>query len=155
MSRTSIIYVDPAVIERVEGKLGLVLTRSRASAIMLIDRSGLVLASAGDLPMHPDELGAIAAGTFQSMSVMIRASRAGEFIIRIPDNRSQMQFCDVDNRVFLLAFYGDPAAEEDIREGLRELAATARNSLTEEQTADRRIDNVSFIEQKLNQLFEK
>ena len=62
MSRTSIIYVDPAVIERVEGKLGLVLTRSRASAIMLIDRSGLVLASAGDLPMHPDELGAIAAG---------------------------------------------------------------------------------------------
>ena len=155
MSRTSILYVDPAILERVENKLGLILAETRASAILLIDRSGLVLASAGDPPLHPDELGAVAAGTIQSMSTMIRASHAAEFIVRIPENNSNLQFCDVDKRLFLMAYYADEDAEEEVRLALRELANAARNSLTEEQTTDRRIDNVSFIEQKLNQIFEK
>jgi hypothetical protein len=155
MARTSIIYVDPAVLERVESKLAVVLAQTHASAILLIDRSGLVLANAGDPPMHPDELGAVAAGTFQSMSSMIRASRAEEFIVRIPDNNANLQFCDVDKRVFLMAFYSDSRYEQAVREGLSDLANAARNSLTEEQTADRRMDNVSFIEQKLSQIFDK
>ncbi len=155
MTRTSIIYVDPAVLERVESKLATVLQGTHASAILLVDRSGLVLASAGDPPMHPDEMGAVAAGTFQAMSSMIRASRAEEFIVRIPDNNANLQFFDVDKRVFLLAFYSDSRDEQLVRDGMRMLANEARNSLTEEQTADRRIDNVGFIEEKLNQIFQK
>jgi hypothetical protein len=155
VGRTSIVYIDSAVLERVESKLGAVLHGTGATAILLIDRSGLVLASQGDMPLNPDDMGAVAAGTFSAMRTIIRASRDEEFIVRIPGNSLNLQFREVDHRVFLLAFYSDSGAEESVRSGLAELAEDACNSLTQDRTEDRRMDNLSFIGERLSDILEK
>ena len=153
MTRSNITYVDPRVLQKVESTLQGVLDGSHASGILLIDSSGAVLASRGELPMHPDQIGAVAAGMFGAMKTMIKATRADEFIVRMPQNGMNLQFHHVDKTVFLCAFYADPADESSVRAGMTELAAKARNTLTEDQTAGRRMGSVSFIEEKLNEIF--
>lgn len=155
MARTSIVYIDSTVLERVENRLDTVVRATGATAILLIDRSGLVLASLGDLPLAPDDMGAVAAGTFAAMRTMIRASRNEEFIVRIPGNNLHLQFKEVDQRVFLLAFYGDADTEAAVRQGLAELAEDARNSLTQDRTEDRRMDHLNFIEERLSDILDK
>lgn len=152
-SRSNITYVDPEVLEKVESRIQEILRQTRALAILLIDRSGLVLAAAGDPPLHPNQMGAVAAGVFSAMSTMIKASRAEEFTVYLRENHANFQFQHVDTGVFLCAFYADARDEELVRAGMKELSQYARNSITAEQTSEGRMDSELFIEEKLNELF--
>lgn len=146
-------FVDPAILSKVEANISRVLLETRCTAILLINRAGVVLAFAGEPPLHPNQIGAVGAGVYSSMSIIIRAARVESFSVRVPDNGSNLTFQTVDSGVFLCAFYSDAADQDKIQKELKQLARDARGALTIEQTADGRMENVSFITKKLNELF--
>lgn len=155
MASANITYVDPIVLERLEEQLALAQSTTCASAILLIEASGVVLACVGEPPLHPDQMGAVAAGISSAMGAMIRSSRIEDFIVRVPDISACLQFHHVDTRMFLCAFYSDSQSEPVMRTALKQLALHARNALSDDQTLDRPIDHISFIEEKLNELFQQ
>lgn len=154
MSRSKISYIDEKVLRQVEERIRAVLHDTHALAVLLIDRSGVVLSCAGDPPLHPEQLGALASGIFSAMSIMIKASRTDDFVVHIPGNQAHFQFQSVDDTVFLCAFYSDEHEDSRIRDQLKELARHATGSLSSEQSTGERLKSVSFIEEKLNELFD-
>lgn len=153
MTRSSIVYIDPTVLERVEARISETLETSRAGAVLLVDKSGIVLASAGEPPLHPEQFAAMAAGVYSAMNVMIKASRTEDFVVHLPQNNAHFQFQYVDLGLFLCGFYTDADDEEAVRSGLRQLAVDARQSIAGDQGESGKPDNVNFIEEKLNELF--
>ena len=153
MSPRNITFIDQQVLDLVESRIMRVLAETHATAILLIDQSGVVVAQAGTPPLHPDQMGAVASGVFSAMSAMIKASRAEHFVVRIPMNNANFQFHNVDGRLFLCAFYGSGQDEAAVEKGLTTLATEARNSLTDKKSGEWQADNISFIQDKLNELF--
>lgn len=148
----NLVYVNSDVLARVEARLGDVLHASGATALLLIERSGAVLATAGDPPLHPDEMGALAAGIYGAMKALVKATRAEDFVVRLPQTNMGLQFRQVDGRLFLCAFYTADFDEQAVREGMADLAAEAVETL-KDQTSSRRSDLGAFIEGKLNEIF--
>ena len=151
--QNNIMFIDPALLEKIERGLWGVVQQTRATAALLIDRSGLVLAFVGDPPLHPSQMGAVAAGIFSAMNIIIKASRSGEFVVRVPETGANLHFQHVDKGAFLCTFYADPKEEARVREVVGKLATEARQALTQEQTTEHRVDNVNYITEKLNELF--
>jgi hypothetical protein len=149
----NITYIDPRILEAVEKRLRVVMNGSGMTCVLLVDRSGAVLTNAGDPWLHPDEMGAIAAGVFSAMRRLIKASRTDEFIVKIPNNNAFIQFYSLDNRLFLCAFYNEEKAEDTVLKELEQLASDARNAITMSETSDWHVDNFDFISDKLNELF--
>jgi hypothetical protein len=141
------------VLEKMGSRLPQIISDSRISAVLFIDCTGAVLASAGEVPLHPDQLGAIGAGICSAMHTMLKVARSEEFILRIPANNLNIQFHYVDKSLFLCGLYKQARDERTVRARLLEAIADVRKALAEEQTIDRRQDNVSYIEAKLNELF--
>jgi hypothetical protein len=105
MSRvSSILFVDRNILEQVEKRFEAVLRDAQVSSLLLIDRTGAVIACSGDLPLPPDQMGATTATIFLAMSALIRAARTQEFIVHMPSNNMNLQFHEVDSRLFLCAF---------------------------------------------------
>jgi len=154
MPSRNIVYVDPGVLARVDERISSVLKSTNSSAILLIERSGVVLASKGDPPIHPDQMGAVAAGVYAAMNTMMRATRSEEMLMQLPDKDALLLFQYVDAGVFLCAFFHNPEDTNKVRVGLRALASEARCAVTEEQTQEMRdAGSVEYIEEKLNELF--
>jgi hypothetical protein len=154
-NQSNVVFVNPEILDRVEKSLTATLQDTRATSILLVDQCGLVVTSVGEHLLHPDQMGAMAASIYQAMSVMIKASRAEEFSVRLPRNDVFLEFRNVDKRLFLCAFYTDQRDEKNIRKALGRLALESRHALSEEETLDRRIESVSYIEEKLNELFDQ
>jgi hypothetical protein len=153
--KADLVFVEPELLDRVEKQMGSVMQETHCAAVMLIDRSGLVIAATGQMPMHPDQMGAMAASVYLAMGAMIRASQTDEFIVHLPASNARFLFRYVDQRLFLCAFCSDTASETLVRAGLEELAHGARNALSDNGTAKRRLQSVDFIEEKLNELFDR
>lgn len=154
MKSSTLRFVNSATLERVEAHLAQTIRTTGAQSVLLIDRSGVVLATAGETPLHPDLMGATGAGVFGAMGSMIKASRTDEFSISIPANNAQFYFQAVDRRLFLLAFFTDPASADKVRAGLKELASEAVESLSQDSVEP--VDgSVNFITEKLNELFKQ
>lgn len=151
--RSNLVYVNPEVLARVEARLHEVLVASGASSLLLIERSGAVLATSGDSPLHPDEMGALAAGIFGAMKSLVKATRAEDFSVRVPQVNMTLLFRQVDPRMFICAFYTASYDETQAREGLSSLASEALDTLREESSPGHRADLGAFIEEKLNEIF--
>ncbi len=151
--KNNILHVNSEVLARVEARLSEVLQASGATSLLLVERSGAVLATAGDPPLHPDEMGALAASIHGAMKALVKATRAEDFVVRLPEANMGLQFRHVDDRMFLCAFYTAGYDEESVREGLAALAADALEVLKGETSAGRRADLGAFIEEKLNEIF--
>ena len=153
--KADLVFVEPELLDRIEKQMERIMRETRCAAVMLIDRSGLVIAATGQIPMHPDQMGAMAASVYMAMGAMIKASRTDEFVVHLPASKTRFLFRYVDQRLFLCGFFGDTASETLVRAGIEELANGARNALSEKSTSSRKMEAVDFIEEKLNELFDK
>lgn len=150
-----IAYIDPDIFASIEEGIAQTRRDTGSTVVLLIDRSGAVITLAGEPPLHPRDLGAIAAGLFGAMETLIKAARLSEFEVRVPEITSTLVFVGVGHRLFLCAFHNDLASTETVRTGLRTLAESALKTMAEAQTAEKREISVSFIEDKLNELFDR
>jgi hypothetical protein len=148
-----VLHVNPEVLERIERRIVVMIHEIRASAVLLIDRSGLVLAWAGDPPLHPNQLGAVAAGISAATRSLIKANRTADFTVSVNEAGTNFHFQNVEEGTFLLAVYPDHHDAELVRSGLDKLAQEARKTLTSNQPSSAPVESVSFIEEKLNELF--
>ncbi len=148
-----VLHVNPEVLEKVERHIVSILQEIHASSVLLIDRSGLVLAWAGNPPLHPNEMGAVAAGVFAAMRTLLKSSRTEDFNISVAQSGSNLQFQHVENGMFLCAVYADRVDEALVRNGLLTLAQEAVKSLTPNRDNAVQVETTNFIEEKLNELF--
>jgi predicted regulator of Ras-like GTPase activity (Roadblock/LC7/MglB family) len=149
----ALLHLTTEILERVERRILELLNETEASAVLLIDRSGLVIAWAGDPPLHPNQIGAVAAGIFSAMRAMIKAGRTEEFSIRMPESGSNFYFQHVEGGSFLCAIINGDAKDENLRKGLKNLASEARESFSQGQPPSSDPESLQFIEEKLNELF--
>ena len=82
ISRPSqLVFVDRPTLQRVEREMRRVAREHRLTALGLIDRTGLLLAAVGDLPLPPDQMGATAAGVFSAVSAIVHPAEGFEFTV--------------------------------------------------------------------------
>jgi hypothetical protein len=148
-------FICPALLDHVQSRLGNILDCPGVNAVMLADSNGTVIASEGDPPIHPSQLGLIAGSIDTAMATMMRASRSDEFLVRMPGNNLNLHFHQIDQHVFLCVVHRDARDEQCVRTKIHEILEDALRIADEEQTIDRRVDNVTYITQKLNQLLDE
>ena len=146
-------YVSPVVLERVEAQLEGTRRRTGASALLLVEHSGLVLSCVGEPALHPDQMGPVAAGVLSAMQVLLKVTRAQQFVVCLPHNTTRLYFQQVEPRLFLCAFYAEAHDEEMVLQDLMDAAHESRSALQDEPTEEKNVGSVQFIEDKLNEIF--
>ncbi len=145
--------VNQAVVDVVGAALPAIMSGNGVSAVLLIERSGMILTHAGEPPLHPDHMATVAASIFSAMKTLIKATRSEEFLVTVPNNGTILQFNQVDSTIILVGYYQNGPMKEQAAATLRDLAERARDLLTTDQTQDRRLHTGDFIIDKLNELF--
>lgn len=151
----SIYYIDSDVLSVIEKALPDVLEKTGCLCVLLVENSGVVLLSAGDTPLHPNEAGVTAAGLYAAMNVMIKATRATSFTILVPANEAAWLFQNVNDNLFLLAYHPKyvPQATADAHAVLSKLATAAVGSLSRDPNAqDTSVENLHYISDRLDEL---
>jgi predicted regulator of Ras-like GTPase activity (Roadblock/LC7/MglB family) len=152
MRTHSLVFVNQALLDTVDEALPGLMSGNGVSAVLLLERSGTILTHAGEPPLHPDHMAAVASGLFSAMKTLIKATRSEEFLVRIPSNGTVLQFNQVDSSVILLGYYADGPGGEKATTALRGLAERARELLSSDQTQDKRLEAGDFILDKLNEI---
>jgi predicted regulator of Ras-like GTPase activity (Roadblock/LC7/MglB family) len=151
-SAPNLVFVNQTLLDAVDKRLPTLISEKNVRAILLVDRSGMILTYAGDPPLHPDQMAAVAAGIFGAMRTFIKATRSEEFLVHIPSNGTVLQFNQVDSTALIVGYYSDGDKGQNAADAIRQLADTARDIMTTEQTHDRRIETGDFIIDKLNEI---
>jgi len=156
ISRPSqLVFVDRPTLQRVEREMRRVAREHRLTALGLIDRTGLLLAAVGDLPLPPDQMGATAAGVFSAVSAIVHPAEGFEFTVQLASGGIHLHFREVDPRLFLCAFYMDPATSLSCSSVLRDLSELASHLLADQTADKRKLCNLELITEKLDELFSK
>lgn len=148
-----ILILDPTTLEVVEAHLAAALRRTGAASISLVERMGAVVANAGDPPLHPDQMGPLAAGLLGAMDALTKAVRAEEFDVTLPSHHLGLHLRRVDQRLFLCAFFAGDIDQAALRLALANLAAESRRLIDDSSATAPKIELGSFIEDKLNEIF--
>ena len=143
-------------IEAIEKTLLELVTDSKAAYAQVIDRSGYLIAAQGQpTHMHPEEMGAIAAGIVSAMQVVVNLAESKESTIRFHSkNMANFHFIWINPRVFLLVAFDNAAAESVVRAKAARTAAAIAPHLSQDQTQPREIGSGRFIEDKITELFQ-
>ncbi|MCX7719150.1 MAG: hypothetical protein N2111_12230 [Candidatus Sumerlaeaceae bacterium] len=171
MSGEYLAFVNADDLERLQQQVRGAMSDSGANSIFLLDISGVVLACAGEPPLHPTQMGAMAAGIYAAMRQITSTTGTQTFSVCMPADSLFLEFLRVNQRLFLL---GISSEADTAIETLRNLAPFAETALTsaleraekaatnpdEADTAPASLQQIAtqltsadFIESKLNELF--
>jgi len=148
LSEQSIKAIEKTLVELVE--------ESRARYAQVVDRSGYVIANHGQPShMHPEELGAIAAGILSAMQVIVNLAESPETTLKFHSKTiSNFHFHWISPRVFLLAAFDNATTESLVRSKARRAARLILPHLAQDETQRMSVGSVQFIEDKLSELFQ-
>lgn len=152
MSNHNLVFVNQALLDTVDAALPELMNTNGLHAVLLIERSGMILTHAGEPPLHPDHMAAVASGLFSAMKTLIKTTRSEEFLVEIPSNGTVLQFNQVDASVLLLGYYFQGPSRHQASAALRALAERTRDLLSFDQTQDKRVEAGDFILDKLNEI---
>lgn len=173
MSGEYLAFVNADDLEHLQQQVCLAKTASGASSMLLLDISGVVLACAGEPPLHPAQMGAMAAGMFAAMQAITSTTGADVFTVCVPSDNLFIEFLRVNDRLILLAISDEP---ETAVGAMRDLAPLAVNilsgAITRAHHADlqpndadagratlrevaRNLTSADFIARKLDELFQQ
>jgi len=148
------------VLDVVHDELKELVDSSKARCAMVLDRTGCIMASAGDFhPVNPDNLGATAAATIAALNSMVSRASSPEVSVTFYDSDiDQIHFMVLEQRLVLCLLHSKTATKGSIRAVAREFADKVakavdedkRNSKGEQQDLRK---SVNYIESKLDQLF--
>jgi hypothetical protein len=144
-------------IKAIESTLSQLVSESRAQYAQVVDRSGYVIAGHGQpAHMHPEELGAIAAGILSAMQVVVNLAESQETTVKFHSKTmANFHFYWVNARVFLLiAFDQKQTTESLVRSKALRTAKAINPHLAQDDTQRSEIGSGQFIEDKLSELFQ-
>jgi len=143
-------------IKTIERTLKDLVAEARARYAQVVDRSGYVIATHGEpLHLHPEELGAIAAGILSAMQVVVNLAESQESTIKFHSKTmANFHFQWINPRVFLLVAFDKQTTETLVRSKARRAAKVIHPHLTQDETQATEIGSGRFIEDKLSELFQ-
>jgi len=143
-------------IKATEVALGDLVADARARYAQVVDRSGYVIASHGQPShMHPEELGAIAAGILSAMQVVVNLAESKESTIKFHSRTmGNFHFYWINPRVFMLVAFDNRTTESLVRSKAKRAAKAIHPHLAQDETQPAQLGSVQFIEDKLGELFE-
>jgi hypothetical protein len=149
------------VLELVHEKLELMVSETSARCALLIDRTGCIMASAGDFhPINPSTMGATAAATIAALNTMVSRAHSPEVSVKFyGSDIERIHFFLVEERLILCLLHGRNVSQANIRSVAKAFATEIGKAVE----ADRRtgakkegrelLQSVNYIENKLDELF--
>jgi hypothetical protein len=140
----------------IEKMLANLAAETRASYVLVIDRSGYVIVGHGrPTHVHPEELGAIAAGVLSAMQVIVNLSESRESTVKFHSKTmANFHFAWITPRVFLLVAFDGAQSESLVRNKARRTAELIYPHLVQGETQPTDLKSVQFIEDKLTEMFQ-
>jgi predicted regulator of Ras-like GTPase activity (Roadblock/LC7/MglB family) len=154
MARQFFILSEDA-IKTIEKLLAELAEETHANYIQVIDRSGYVVVAHGrPTHVHPEELGAIAAGILSAMQVIVNLAESKESTIKFHSKTmTNFHFIWINPRVFLLVAFDGTANESLVRSKARRTAELIHPHVSQDDTQPADLRSVQFIEDKLSEMF--
>jgi hypothetical protein len=157
--QTGIHSLPAEALEQLENEIVSLLDKSRARCGLVLDRTGLILAAAGDFhPISPQIMGATAAGVVAALNTMVARAASPEISVRFyGSDLEKIHFLLLGDRLVLCLLLGRFAQSSAVRAAVRSFQANISPLLeryrpTQEQAAGV-LKSVAFIESKLDDLF--
>ncbi len=133
---------------------------SRARCGLVIDRTGCILASAGDFhPINPSTMGATAAATIAALNSMVSRASTPEVSVKFFGGEvDRIHFVLIEDRLALCLMHSRQATSGQIRSAAKSFLQRVTPELSAERSPSAedtgRLRNaVQFIETKLDELF--
>jgi hypothetical protein len=147
--------LSETAIEAIEKMLAELVSETKACYVQVIDRSGYLVAGHGQpTHVHPEELGAIAAGILSAMQVIVNLAESQESTIKFHSKTmTDFHFAWITPRVFLLVAFDNNASEVLVRSKAFRTAKAIHPHLAQDQTEPGELRSVRFIEDKISELF--
>jgi hypothetical protein len=152
--------LSDSVLELVHEALETLLDDSRAKCAMVVDRTGVILASAGDFhPLNPSTMGATAAATIAALNSMVARASSPEVSVKFYGaDVDKIHFVLIDERLVLCLLHSRHATSGQVRTSSRTFVTAIQPHLEADKRAKAETDtdllkSLSFIEQKLDKLF--
>jgi predicted regulator of Ras-like GTPase activity (Roadblock/LC7/MglB family) len=154
MARQFFILSEDA-IKTIEKLLAKLAEETHANYIQVIDRSGYVVVAHGrPAHVHPEELGAIAAGILSAMQVIVNLAESKESTVKFHSKTmTNFHFIWINPRVFLLVAFDGTANESLVRSKARRTAELIHPHVSQDDTQPVDLRSVQFIEDKLSEMF--
>jgi hypothetical protein len=155
MARQFFLLSEPA-IKAIEKTLEELVNDSRACFAQVVDRSGYLIAAYGtSVHMHPEELGAIAAGIISAMQVVVNLAESQESTIKFHSKQmANFHFQWITPRVFLLIAFDNQTTESLVRSKVKRTSKLILPHLSQDETQQSQVSSGQFIEDKLSELFQ-
>jgi hypothetical protein len=149
------------ILDAMHDALEVLVEESRARCALVIDRTGCIMASAGDFhPINPATMGATAAATIAALNTMVSRASSPEVSVKFYGAEiDKIHFVLLEERLVLCLLHSRHATSGQIRSAARSFV----NRIGPEIEADKRqnrsgsdstlLESVGYIEDKLDQLF--
>jgi hypothetical protein len=172
MSGEYLAFVNTEDLAHLQDQVRETVAATGAMAILLLDTSGIVLACAGEPPLHPAQTGAMAAGIYAAMRTITSTTGAEAFTVCVPTDRLFLEFLRVNDRLVLLGVSNEadtattamrglaPRAERTLAGAImraQDAAAVSDDDATAPATlreVARQLTSADFIVSKLGELFQ-
>jgi predicted regulator of Ras-like GTPase activity (Roadblock/LC7/MglB family) len=143
-------------VKAIEKMLAELVEETHARYVQVIDRSGYVIVAHGQpMHVHPEELGAIAAGILSAMQVIVNLAESKESTIKFhSQTMTNFHFAWINPRVFLLVAFDGATPESLVRSKARHTAELIHPHLSQDETQPADLRSVQFIEDKLSEMFQ-
>jgi len=141
-------------VQSIEKVLEQLIGETHANYAMAIDRSGYVICSHGQpTHVHPEELGAIAAGILSATQVIVNLAESQETTLKFHSKTmTNFHFTWVNTRVFLLVAFDGSGSEPLVRSETKQAAERIQPFLSQDETQPGDLGSVRFIEDKLSEM---
>jgi len=155
MGRQFLILPEDA-IRSIEKVLTNLAKETHANYTMVIDRSGYIISGHGrPSHVHPEELGAIAAGILSAMQVIVNLAESRETTLKFHSEvMTNLHFTWINARIFLLVAFDGAASESLVVSKAKSTADKLRPLLAQDETQPVKADSVQFIEGKISEMFQ-
>jgi len=142
-------------IEKIESKMGELVSQTKAKFSQVIDRSGYLIASRGQPPhIHPEEFGAISAAVLSAMRVVVNLAESQEITMKVhSQTMPDLHFRWINPRVFVLVAFDNATSDHAVRDAARSFASEVFPHLAQDQAQAPDLRSNQFIEEKIEELF--
>lgn len=158
-SGTGFFSLPPATAQALERELEVLLDKSRAKCSFVLDRTGVILAAAGDFhPLNSQVMGATAAGVIAALNTMVARANSAEVSVKFyGSDVDKIHFVLLSDRLTLCMLHSRLTASGPARAAARAFAARVTSILAADRgvpaEAEKLMQTVNFIENKLDEMF--
>jgi len=156
---TNVYAIPPDQLENLDRALEKLLDQSKARCGLILDRTGMILAYAGDFhPVNPQVMGATAAGVIAALNSMVARAASPEINVRFYGSEvDRIHFLLLGDRLILCLLLGRTALGGNVRSAVKAFSSSVQPMLErfrpDARQAEDVLKSVQYIESKLDDMF--